>query len=103
MNTATIVFIVIVAFFIWRGYEKGFIGSITRILSWVIAYPAAIFFTKPLAKIILQYTPIEGLLVYLIAGCGIFLVVSLSVSALLTGLSKIIPDNQFTDNGSRFG
>lgn len=103
MNIATIVFIAIVAFFIWRGYEKGFIGSITRILSWVIAYPAAIFFTKPLATIILQHTPIKGLLVYLIAGCSIFLVVSLSVSALLNGLSKIIPDNQFTDNGSKVG
>lgn len=103
MHLSTIVFFVLLAFFTWRGYQKGFIQSITRILSWVVAYPAAIFFTKPFASWLITNTALDGLLVYFIAGCSIFLVVSLVVTALLNLLAHIIPDNQATNIGSKIG
>lgn len=103
MNTATIIFLAVVAFFVWRGYQKGFIGSITRVLSWLIAYPAAIIFTKPLAKIIIQNTALDGLLVYFIAGACIFLGVSFAVTLLLNLLARLIPDNDATEKSSKIG
>ncbi len=103
MHLSTIVFFALLAFFTWRGYQKGFIQSITRILSWIVAYPAAIFFTKPLAKWLIANTALDGLLVYFVAGCTIFLVVSLAVTLLLNLLAKFIPDNQATDLGSKIG
>jgi uncharacterized membrane protein required for colicin V production len=103
MHLSTIVFFALLAFFTWRGYQKGFIQSITRILSWIVAYPAAIFFTKPLAKWLIANSALDGLLVYFVAGCTIFLAVSLAVTLLLNLLAKFIPANQVTDLGSKIG
>lgn len=103
MHLSTIVFFALLAFFTWRGYQKGFIQSITRILSWIVAYPAAIFFTRPLAKWLIANTSLDGVLVYFVAGCSIFLAVSLLVTLLLNLLAKLIPDNTATDIGSKIG
>ena len=103
MHLTTIVFFALLAFFTWRGYQKGFIGSITRILSWIVAYPAAIILTKPLAKLLMQHTSLDGLIVYFIAGSAIFLLVSFLVSALLNLLATLIPETNATQTGSKIG
>ena len=103
MHLPTIVYFALLAFFTWRGYQKGFIGSITRVLGWIVAYPAAIVFTKPLAKLIMQHTALDGLIVYFVAGSSIFLVVSLLVSLLLGLVAKLIPDTDATQTGSKIG
>lgn len=103
MHITTIVFFALLAFFTWRGYQKGFIGSITRVLGWIVAYPAAIVFTKPVAKLIMQHTSLDGLIVYFIAGATIFLLVSFLVSLLLNLLAKLIPETNATQVGSRIG
>jgi len=94
MNIATLLFGVIVIIFAWRGYQKGFIGSITRLLSWIVAYPAAIFFTKPFAKVLMQHTALDGIVVFFVAGGVIFLGVSIVVTLLL---------NEYTSTGSKVG
>lgn len=103
MHITTIVFFALLAFFTWRGYQKGFIGSITRILGWIVAYPAAIIFTKPVAKLLMEYTALDGLLVYFIAGSAIFLLVSFLVSVLLNLFARLIPETDATKTGSRIG
>ncbi len=103
MNIATIVFGALVFFFLWRGYQKGFIKSITRIVSWLIAYPAAIYLTNPLAKLIFKHSSLNGVIVYFIAGSAIFLIVSFVVGKLLTIFSDAIPDNKLTESSSKIG
>ncbi|RYZ79994.1 MAG: CvpA family protein, partial [Moraxellaceae bacterium] len=103
MSVTTIVFIVILAFFTWRGYQKGFVGAITKVLSFLIAYPAAIFFTKPFATILRAHTGLDGLILFLVAGCSIFFVVSLLVTLLLNYVSSLVPSNEFTETGSKWG
>jgi|GEM_PF-596546 len=103
MSLTTIVFIVILLFFTWRGYQKGFIGAISRVLSFVVAYPAAIFFTKPFANFLRSYIGLDGLLLFLIAGCTIFLTVSLAVTLLLNAIARLIPQTQFTETSSKIG
>ncbi len=83
MNLATGIFGALIFFFLWRGYQKGFIGSITRIVSWLVAYPAAIFLTKPIAQLVFKHSNFDGMIVYFVVGSLIFLIVSLSVSKLL--------------------
>lgn len=100
---ATIIFIVILAFFTWRGYQKGFVGAISRVLSFLVAYPAAIFLTKPFANILRAYTGLDGLILYLVAGCMIFLVASLLVTLLLNSLASLAPSNSITETGSKIG
>ncbi|GGY66395.1 hypothetical protein GCM10011613_07910 [Cellvibrio zantedeschiae] len=103
MSITTIVFLVILAFFTWRGYQKGFVGAITKVMSFIIAYPAAIFFTKPFANILRAFTGLDGLILFLVAGCTIFLVASLLVTLLLNSLARLVPDNKFTETGSKIG
>jgi uncharacterized membrane protein required for colicin V production len=103
MNFATIVFGALVFFFVWRGYQKGFIGSITRIVSWLIAYPAAIYLTKPVAELIVKHSPLDGMIVYFIAGSAIFLIVSIGVGKLLTLFSATISDTTQIENSSKIG
>ncbi len=103
MSITTIVFLVILAFFTWRGYQKGFVGAITKVLSFLIAYPAAIFLTKPFANILRSFTGLDGLILFLVAGCTIFLTVSLLVTLLLNGLARLVPANEFTETGSKIG
>lgn len=99
----TIIFIVILAFFTWRGYQKGFVGAISRVLSFIVAYPAAIFLTKPFANILRAYTGLDGLILYLVAGCTIFLVASLLVTLILNSLASLAPSNSITEMGSKVG
>lgn len=103
MHLSTIVFFSVLAFFTWRGYQKGFVQAITRILSWIVAYPAAIFFTPSFATWLSAKTALDGLIVFAVAGFAIFLVVSLLVTALLTLIAKLIPDNKITNFGSKIG
>ena len=99
----TLVFIVILAFFTWRGYQKGFVGAISRVLSFIVAYPAAIFLTKPFANILRAHTSLDGLILFLIAGCTIFFVTSLLVTLLLNSLARLAPTNSITETGSKIG
>ncbi len=99
----TIIFIAILAFFTWRGYQKGFVGAISRVLSFVVAYPAAIFLTKPFANILRAYTGLDGLILFLVAGCTIFLVASLLVTLILNSLARLAPSNSITETGSKIG
>jgi len=99
----TIIFLACFFFFMWRGYQKGFIGSISRVVSLFIAYPAAIFFTKPFAEILRQHSSLDGLMVFMVAGFIIFLVVSVAVSLLFKFVAKLMPQNTFTETGSKIG
>jgi len=103
MSFTTAVFLVILTFFTWRGYQKGFLGSITKLLSFVIAYPAAILLTKPFAKLLHGLIGLDGLVLFLVAGCSIFLIASLIVTLILSGIAKLVPDNQVTETGSKIG
>lgn len=103
MSLTTIIFLVILLFFTWRGYQKGFVGAISRVLSFVVAYPAAIFLTKPFATFLRSYIGLDGLILFLIAGCTIFAVVSLLVTLLLNGIARLVPHNEFTQTSSKIG
>lgn len=103
MQVTTLVFFALLIFFTWRGYQKGFIGSITRILSWIVAYPAALIFTPSVAALLMQHTMLTGLVVYFIAGASIFLLVSFMVAFALTHVGKLVPESEAATTGSKIG
>jgi len=103
MSIITIVFLVIVSFFVWRGYRKGFTNSLAPIVSLIVAYPAAIFLTNPLANIIFTYTSFTGMLVYFVSGSVIFFIVSFLVTTIIKGIARTVPSNEFTHNSSKIG
>lgn len=98
----TLVFIVILAFCGWRGYRKGFTSAVTAVISFIIAYPAAIFFTKPVAQLLRVNTGLDGLLVFMIASSGIFLAVGLSVSFAIKSFAQVTAYN-ISERNSKIG
>ena len=102
INTASVVFIAIVLGFVWRGYRRGFVGSIARVVSMLIAYPTAIFFTKSFAGFLIEVTPLDGLLAYFAAGMIIFAVTSAVVGMLLKRLTAVATADEELSTASRF-
>lgn len=103
MSFITSVFLIIVGFFLWRGYQKGLMASLAQILSLAIAYPAAIFFTTPLANFIFSHSSLSGMLVYFAAGSAIFFIVGLLVTSAIKLAARAFPQSEFTAKGSRVG
>lgn len=103
MYISTIVFGIVLFFFLWRGYRNGLISSLARIISWAVAYPAAIFLTGPFSRLLLKYSPLQGLLVYFVAGGIIFLVTSIVVEQLLKAASNRIPEEVLSERTSKIG
>lgn len=101
MSIMTVVFIVIVCFFIWRGYQKGFTNSFAPIASLILAYPAAIFLTTPLAKLIFANTTFSGMWVYFVSGSAIFFIVSFIVTTAVKGIARTVPVTPFTRKSSK--
>ncbi|HWV14297.1 MAG TPA: CvpA family protein [Cellvibrio sp.] len=93
MSFTTLVFLLLVGFFLWRGYRKGFIDSLAQILSLMVAYPAAILLTTPLANFIFNNSSFSGMPVYFFAGSAIFLTVSFSVSKLSKMFYRKLPES----------
>lgn len=94
MSFTTLVFLLLIVFFLWRGYRKGFIDSLAQILSLVAAYPAAILLTTPLANLIFNHTSFSGMPVYFVAGSVIFISVSFTVSKLIKIFYRRLPESQ---------
>ena len=103
MSFTSLIFFAIILTCVWRGYRRGFTASITPILSWLIAYPVAIFFTKPFANWLAQHTALDGVVVYMVAGCAIFFSVSIVVGLILNLIARSLPSTDFTQASSKFG
>jgi len=80
----TVVFAGLLLLGLWRGYVLGIIHSLARLLSWIVAYPAAYFLTLPVSNLFFNYTPFQGLMVYFIAGALVFIGVSVMATLLFT-------------------
>jgi len=96
MDIALIIFTLPLVFFAWRGYSQGFLHAFAPLVSWLLAYPAAIFATRPLAHLLAAYTPITGLLGYFVAGATVFLLVSSLVSRLIRYWGDRLPGGDFS-------
>lgn len=72
---STVAFILITAFFIWRGYKKGIGGFVVRIISCILGYIIAILLTDPISNLLVKVDFIHGLIAYVIAGTFVLSVV----------------------------
>lgn len=97
MNIPIIIFVSILLFFVIRGYQKGFIVSITRYLSCLLAYLVSILSTNRLSNIIAQHSHLEGLVVYFVAAGLIFFVISIIANYMFGKLFALFFANDFDD------
>jgi len=83
-----IVLLAFIAFFALRGYSKGFIRTLTWLVSLIAAYAVTFWWLAPVAEWLRDNTPLQGMLVYPVAGMLLFVPVSLGVTFLLEWLDR---------------
>ncbi len=75
MGITMIIFSVTTIFFAVRGYLGGFLQSLARTVSILLAYIAAFFFAKPVSILVGEHTTLDGIPMYITAGTIVFFAV----------------------------
>lgn len=104
MEYSLIIFLVIVAISVYRGYRSGVAVIISRILSLALAYAAAFLFAEKLGDWIQTISPLKGLLSYFAAGMILFVGSSLIFSSLFSLVTKTLSSSKGNvSSGSAIG
>ncbi len=88
MDFTLLLFVIIVAVSAFRGYRSGILVIAARVISLALAYLSSIFFTTSAASLLQEYTAVEGVITYLVAGSLVFIVTSILLSSLFSLLIR---------------
>lgn len=86
-----------IAFFAWRGYRRGVLRTLQRLLSILAAYMACYFFTETLANFFKTAFALNVVLSYLASAALLLVGVSFIVNLLLSLLITQLETNQADD------
>lgn len=89
MDWSLIISIVIIGFFIYRGYKKGLLASISRMLSLIAGYTAAIFFSKELSATIESLGLLQGIAALIAASLALFTGAAFAVSLVFWLINRL--------------
>lgn len=103
MDWSLIIFITIIAFFCYRGYRKGLLGSLCGILSLLAGYLSAIFNGSQLAKIIESEFQLKGIVGFISASLVLFFGAVLIVNMLFKLFDKVRPSKPEASALSAYG
>ena len=90
MDWSLIIFVAITLFFIYRGYRRGLLGSVARVLSVVAGYAAAFTFTGQVSQLIEAYTRLQGVLAFVVAGLALFIGAGVAINILFWGIARVL-------------
>lgn len=91
MDIATIVLLLCVSFFTYRGYKAGLILSAGRILSLVGGYAASLLLAESLSPWLKQQLGMSDIAAMVLAAVGLFVIVSAGISSLVKMFFKRFP------------
>ena len=103
MDWSLIIFIAVLVFFTYRGYRKGLLKSLSRVLSLVAGYVAAILYASYISKLIEANTPLQGIVALVAASLLLFIGAGIFISLLFWIISELTPDEYSDSKGSTFG
>lgn len=103
MDLSLIIFLIVTAFFIYRGFRNGFLKSFSRVIGLAAGYVVVIFFIRPLAGYLQSQTGLEGFIPLILAGTVLFIGTSIIVSILFSIIGKLLPKQESPSNASAFG
>ena len=78
MDISLIIFVVVIAFFTFRGFRQGLLGALSRIVSLLAGYFAAILYAEPVGKIIEADYQLQGVAAFITAAVGLFIAAGLA-------------------------
>ena len=103
MDWPLIIFILILAYFAYRGFKKGLLKSLSRVLSLVAGYVAAILYAGTVSKLVESNTPLEGITAFVAASMMLFIVAGIAVNLLFRIIGSLMPEEHSQSKGSSFG
>lgn len=103
MDWSLVIFITVIVFFAYRGYRKGLLKSLSRVISLVAGYIAAILYTRQFSTVVETQTPLEGLVALATASVLLFFVAALAVSLIFWLIGITIPERTNSTTTSSIG
>ncbi|MBT8434066.1 MAG: CvpA family protein [Gammaproteobacteria bacterium] len=103
MDWSLLLFIVVMLFFAYRGYKKGLFKSLSRILSLVAGYIAAILYAGPFSAVLGSQYQLQGIVGFLAAALILFFSAVIAVSILFWILAKLLPATDSPSTASSLG
>jgi len=103
MDWSLIIFILVLAFFTYRGYKKGLFKSLSRVLSLIAGYVAAILYTGNLSALVESSTPLKGLAAFAAASLILFIGAGIVINLIFRIIGALMPDEHSESKGSSLG
>ena len=103
MDWSLLLFIVVMLFFAYRGYKKGLLKSLSRILSLVAGYIAAILYTEQFSAVLESQYQLQGIVGFLVAALVLFFSAAIAVSILFWIFAKLLPATDSPSTASSLG
>lgn len=103
MDWSPVIFFAIILFFAYRGYRRGLLRSLSRILGVVAGYACAIVYTGQVSQLIEASSQLQGIVAFIVAGLSLFVGASLTVALLFWLLEKLLGGNAEVSMGSAAG
>lgn len=103
MDWSLVIFIVVVLFFGYRGYQKGLLKSLSRVISLVAGYVVAILYTEQVAAILESEFQLQGIAWFVAAALVLFFATAIMVNILFWLLAKLLPSTDTPSIPSSLG
>ncbi len=103
MDWSLIIFLVVVLYFAFRGYKKGLLKSLARILSVVAGYICAFLYTGQAARMVEAHFQLHGVVAFVLASLALFFGAGLLVSLLFWLVEKLLLEDEPVSIGSSLG
>lgn len=97
MDWSLFIFIAVVLYFAYRGYRKGLLRSLSRIVALVAAYVVTILYTEPAASMLESQYQLQGIVWFVTVALLLFIGTAIIIGILFWLLAKLLPPTQ---NGS---
>ncbi|MCP4495004.1 MAG: CvpA family protein [Gammaproteobacteria bacterium] len=102
MDWSLIIFVVVVMFFGYRGYRKGLLKSLSRVLSLLAGYAAAVLYTGHISTIIASIIPVQGIAALILASLFMFFAAGIAVSTLFLIVERLISEQEAGASASSY-
>jgi len=103
MDWSLIIFVLIVVFFGYRGYRKGLQRSLSRVLSLLAGYVAAILYAPYVSSLLESNFNLQGIAALIVASLLLFFAAGIAVSILFWIIERLIPKKEKTSSASSYG
>jgi len=90
MDWSLVIFVVVILFFAYRGYKKGLLKSLARILSVVAGYSCAFLYTGQASVIVESHFQLQGIVAFIVASLACFFGAALIVGLLFWLIRKVL-------------